>query len=280
MAEKGYVYVLASDHCESVKIGGSIYPPAKRLKEVNQSEPYKSLGPWQLVDFREVLDWRKVEYFLHYAFRELQDRDIVGQRELFRVSLKRVREALYQIDDEVVVAKPKIERLFNDVDFLHYLSRLFVLSGLTNWLSYQGAWTLCLYPSTEGGRYFTINIGSHEVAFTTLGRRDKSMEHFVVMDKLIMDFPEVLEWVEKHQGFIVNSHYRSALMRAVSVRFEGDFNDAQAFLNLTGVRRALLAYWHDGLFTMQARNSFSVYAKSHNYNAVAELAQFVRDQGY
>ncbi|MBS6044723.1 MAG: hypothetical protein KH936_03745 [Neisseria sp.] len=40
----GYVYILTSKNCDSVKIGGSDYPPIKRIKEINQTEPYKKLG--------------------------------------------------------------------------------------------------------------------------------------------------------------------------------------------------------------------------------------------
>lgn len=48
----GYVYILTSKNCDSVKIGGSDYPPIKRIKEINQTEPYKKLGKWELADFQ------------------------------------------------------------------------------------------------------------------------------------------------------------------------------------------------------------------------------------
>lgn len=48
----GYVYILESPKTELIKIGGSDYPPSKRVKEINSTEPYKSLGPWSLIDFR------------------------------------------------------------------------------------------------------------------------------------------------------------------------------------------------------------------------------------
>ncbi len=58
---EGHVYILVSPVCEYVKIGGTDYMPLKRIKEINTSESYKSLGPWSLHDFRQVTDWRKVE---------------------------------------------------------------------------------------------------------------------------------------------------------------------------------------------------------------------------
>src|SRR5260370_42463827 len=34
-------------------------------------------------------------------------------------------------------------------------------------LDIQGAWTLSVLPRTNGGRWFTVNISPHEVAFST-----------------------------------------------------------------------------------------------------------------
>lgn len=51
LSKVGYVYVLGSRNSGSIKIGGSDYPPIKRIKEINMSEPYKSLGPWELIAY-------------------------------------------------------------------------------------------------------------------------------------------------------------------------------------------------------------------------------------
>jgi hypothetical protein len=51
----------------------------KRIGEINASPAYRALGPWSLSDFRQVTDWRKVESYLHYAFRSLQDTGVVGR---------------------------------------------------------------------------------------------------------------------------------------------------------------------------------------------------------
>jgi hypothetical protein len=44
----GYIYVLISQNSPYVKIGGTALSPMKRIKEINNTEPYKSLGPWAL----------------------------------------------------------------------------------------------------------------------------------------------------------------------------------------------------------------------------------------
>ncbi|MBP3449120.1 MAG: GIY-YIG nuclease family protein [Spirochaetaceae bacterium] len=85
-SKQGHVYILESENCDCIKIGGTDFPPTKRLKEINETEPYKSLGPWVIVDFREVLDWRMVEHNLHYRFRDFQNKKILNQKELFHVS--------------------------------------------------------------------------------------------------------------------------------------------------------------------------------------------------
>ena len=69
--KSGYVYILTSPNTECVKIGGTDYPPLKRIKEINSSEPYKSLGPWSLADFRQVKNWKEIEYNLHYTLKSL-----------------------------------------------------------------------------------------------------------------------------------------------------------------------------------------------------------------
>ena len=94
----GFVYVLVSPKTKFIKIGGTDYPPLKRIKEINLSEPYKSLGPWTLGDFRQVRDWRKVEYNLHYMFRSRLVENILCQKELFEVSLQEVSLKLNEIN--------------------------------------------------------------------------------------------------------------------------------------------------------------------------------------
>gem|GEM_PF-483494 len=268
---EGHIYVLASPVCKYVKIGGTDYPPLKRIKEINSCEPYKSLGPWSLHDFRQVSDWRKVECALHYALRSKLVKNIKGQKELFAISSVEASSHLERIDESLVVKKPKVDRMFQDREFSYFLARLFRFTAILNWVDYQGAWTFCLFPSTKGGRYYTLNIGSHEVAFTTAPGNDRAPAHMIHMDRLIHDFKEVSSWVREKSGNIEDDNYTTGLYRSTSVFFEGSFDIALEFLNLSGVRRAIIAYWTEALIELQEKGSLSVYSKHHNWNAVAEL---------
>ncbi len=273
----GYIYILTSPKIGSVKIGGTDYPPLKRIKEINYTEPYKSLGPWSLADFRQVTDWPRIEYNLHYIFRSKLDSSIKGQKELFTVSQQEASLALEGIDPNHVIYKPKIDRMFQDEEFLHFIVNLFKFSGLLNWLDIQGAWTFVLFPSTNGGRYFTINIGGHEVAFSTLQKRKRPQMNMLLVDKLILDFPEIDNWIYQHNGAIKESNYETALPRATSLIFEGTFNDTNELLSLDGVRRALIAYWNEALIKMKENSKLSLYSKFHNWNAIAKIYKFIRE---
>jgi hypothetical protein len=256
---------------EIYKNRGTDYPPLKRIKEINLVEPYKSLGPWTLGDFRQVRDWRKIEYGLHYVFRSKLAENILGQKELFEISLHEASSKLKEIDTSEVVNKPQVDRLFNDEEFCNYLVKLFGLTGLMNWLDAQGAWTFVLFPGTAGGRYFTINIGPHEVAFSTLQKKKSPNTHMILMDKLILDFDNVKRFVVNNGGAWNVHAYDTALPRALSVCFNGKFNTAIDFVNLDGVRRAIIAYWTERLTIQKEDGNLSRYARYHNYNAIAEL---------
>jgi hypothetical protein len=266
----GHIYVLTSPKTDLVKIGGTDFPPLKRIREVNSCVPYRELGPWSLADFRQVNDWRKVEASLHYGFRSQLDREVVGAKELFHIAHQTVSLKLNEIDPDQIVKKPTIDRMFQDAEFSTFIQRLFAFTGLLNWIDIQGAWTFVLFPGTAGGRYFTINIGPHEVAFSTLPRSGKAV-HAIVLDRLIYDFPEVMKWVESHNGEAKDDAYASGLPRSVLLLVEATFEEANTFLRLDGVRRALLAYWSEALIGMKERSAPSIFARFHNWNAVAEI---------
>lgn len=276
MAE-GFVYVLISANCEYLKIGLTEKPPLMRVREINQSDNYGATGPWELSDFRQVRNCRHVERLLHAKFELNHVRIDTGADELFRVSPAEARRALEQLEPTLLVRQDLVDRLFVDRDFALYLEKLFAFTGLPAWLSIQGAWTFSLYPGTSGGRYFTINIGTHEVAFTSLPRQTADTpEHCIVMDKLIYDFPEIVSWVKARQGGVNDDPYKMALPRAVSVSFYADFSEAEKFFALSGVRRAIIAYWSEALIRLRERGSMSLHARNHNYNAVAELTERLR----
>lgn len=267
----GYIYILTSPNSDCVKIGGTDFPPMKRLKEINATEPYRSIGPWTLADFRQVTEWRSAESNLHYTFRAHLDSTVERQKELFRVPVHAAIEVLDSIDPDRMVNRPKIDRMFQDASFLSYIKRLFVFSGLLNWLDIQGAWTFVLFPATSGGRYFTINIGPHEVAFSTLEKQGRPQINMILLDRLVLDFSEVVNWIAYHSGRIEIDHYHKALPRGTTIEFAGTFEDVLEFTRLDGVRRALIAYWNEALILMKEKEISSVYARFHNWNAVARL---------
>ena len=275
-SSQGYVYILQSQNCDCIKIGGTDYPPLKRIKEINATEPYKSLGTWTLADFRQVTDWRTVEHNLHYRFRSALNTSIKNQKELFRLSVAAASKALSELNDEEIVYKPKIDRMFQDEAFLSYIVHLFKFTGLVHWIEQQGIWTFVLFPSTNGGRYFTLNIGSHEVAFSTLGKNGTPQLNMLMLDSLILDFPEVKKWLKKHKGTISTETYATALSHSASIQFEGRFSDALELFSLDGVRRSLIAYWYEALIKKSEEDKLSAYERYHNYNAVARIMERVR----
>lgn len=275
----GHAYVLVSQACKYIKIGGTDYAPFRRIREINADEPYKGLGPWSLHDFRQVADWRKVASAMLYAFRSKLVHSVEGQKELFAVSPARASKYLEQIDESLLIGKPKVDRAFQDEEFSDFLVRLFRTTGLLNWLDLQGVWTLSLFPTTGRGRYYTINIGSHEVAFATLPAHGWEPLHMILMDRLVRDLSAVPSWIRKRGGFFRNDLYVSGLPRSTSVFFEGDFDVAREFLDLPGVRRAIIAYWTEALLKRQESGGVSLYSRYHSWNGVAELRKRVGSAG-
>ena len=95
----------------------------------------------------------------------------------------------------------------------------------------------------------------------------------LLVDKLIFDFEEVINWIKNHNGSIEVDSYVTALPRSVSLIFEGNFEEVIEFYSLDGVRRALIAYWNEALIDLKERGVMSVYAKYHNYNAINKIVK-------
>jgi hypothetical protein len=95
-------------------------------------------------------------------------------------------------------------------------------------------------------------------------------------DRLIRDFAQVERWVKKRSGCFYNGNYARGRDHSTFVTFSGNFDSALEFLSLPGVRRAIIAYWTESLHQLQERQSVSVYARRHNWNAVAELKRRVQ----
>jgi hypothetical protein len=272
---QGFVYILVSPNSSHIKIGGTERPISERLRGINGTESYSDHGPWELSDFMHVTDWRLVESGMHRHFRERNVRDITGTRELFAVPPHEARTRLRLTEPILRVGHEKTDKIFNDRNVRLYLFRLFQLSGLYGSLDIQGAWSLSLLPKTNGGRWFTLNIGPHEVAFSTLRPIEGKYDHYLILDRLILDYPETVIWIGKRNGEVEDATYISA-ERAVTISFSEDFASAERIFGLPGVRRALIAYWAEALADLRERGAKSVYARYHSYDAVSQLIEYKR----
>jgi hypothetical protein len=179
--------------------------------------------------------------------------------------------------NEAVQAK----QVFKDNPQLrHFLFELFQCSGMFGNLDLQGkAWTLKLLSSDVGGgvgrTWFTLNIGTHAFAYTERKTVGDKFTHCMSLDRLIVDYPETIIWVGKHDGEVREALYRTA-ERAVEIIFDADFATAAKIFKLPGLRRALVAYWSATLADMRERGAQSVYARHHCPDTVEELLAYKR----
>jgi hypothetical protein len=272
---QGFVYVLISPNSNYIKIGGTERPISERLRGINGTESYSDHGPWELSDFLHVSDWRLVEGEMHRHFRKHNVRDVAGTHELFNAPPHAARERLQGTNSSLRVNHERTDELFSDRSVRLFLFKLFQLSGLFGNLDIQGSWTLSVLPKTKGGRWFTVNIGPHEVAFSTRKSIDGKFTHFLVLDRLILEYPETIIWIGKRDGVVSIAEYVGA-DRAVVINFDEDFASAEKVFGLPGVRRALIAYWAEALADLRQRDAKSVFARHHSYDAVSQLLKYKR----
>jgi hypothetical protein len=200
---------------------------------------------------------------------------VSGTKELFKVPPYEARQRLRETDPRLRIDHDRTEQLFTNRDVRLYLYKLFQLSGLFGNLDIQGAWTLILLPKTKGGRWFTLNIGPHEVAFSTRKPEEGKFTHYLVLDRLILEYPETIIWIGLRAGEVHDAEYASA-ERAVIISFQEDFANAERIFSLPGVRRALIAYWSESLADLRERQASSVFARFHSYDAVSALLDYKR----
>jgi hypothetical protein len=271
----GFVYVLVSPNSDYIKIGGTEKPLIHRLRSINGTPTYAEHGPWEISDFLQVTDWQLVEGRLHRHFQKRNVRNAAGTRELFDVPAYSARKELRRTDPALRIDHEQTQKLFKNLELKLYLYHLFELTGLFGSLDIQEAWTLRLFPSTLGGRWFTLNIGRHEVAFSPLWEENAAYEHCLVLDRLILEYPETVIWIGRRKGAVDEAQYKDA-ERAVIVRFWSDFAEAEKLFKQPGVRRATVAYWLDSLARLRESKGRSPNARYHQYDAVAELLKHKR----
>jgi hypothetical protein len=215
---QGFVYILASPNSDYIKIGRTERPISERLRGINGGEAYAPRGPWELSDFVHVTDCTVVESAVHRHFHD-RNVSVVGTKELFSVAPHEAREQLRLISAPLRVDLQRTDQLFKNPHVPLFLYRLFQLSGLYGNLDIQGSWTLSVLPQTRGGRWFTLNIGPHEVAFSTRTPVDGKFSHYIVLDRLILEYPETILWLGKHGGDVQQADYKAAERAVLVVRF-------------------------------------------------------------
>ena len=286
----GYVYALRSEISCFVKIGMTVAAPMMRLRGIIGTPHYAAVGPWHIVECRAVLDAEAEERALHRRFEAARVTSVPRAKELFDIDLADALAALQEIPPERCLDGPRLSQFREDHDLRVYLAALFRVSGREHFADIQGAWTLSLYPSTMGGRYFTLNIDRHEVAFSTLAKADRPAVHMLVTDALVQRYGggDELgggpEWRAPSIALCIRqglraSPYASGKEGSVAVHWAGSIADAVAILDQPGVRRALLAYWYDMLLPMGERGKRSLHARRHDHNAASDLFADMREQG-
>lgn len=154
---RGYIYILSSPNCPSIKIGKTENLPPHRLRQINAQSPYREHGPWRIVDVVRVEDVTAVETRIWLSAVGETPR-LRGRRSSSISRSLTPRHLLRTVPrSEELYAYPKLERCFFNVQLVEYLSAIYQTVGLSNFLGDQGAWVLSLFTSTAGGRYFLVH---------------------------------------------------------------------------------------------------------------------------
>lgn len=269
--KEGWVYVLGSDTHPFHKIGLTTTSPAQRIKEINRNSNYAPFGPWYEIDVRKVRNVTEVETSLHRQLQKKRSLLIPNAREVFEINKDEARAALSSIPQSDLADAVPIQKLVIEPDFIDFLMALFKNSGLENFRDIQESWTFSLFPKTAGGRFFTLNIDRHEVAFAQR-IADSDIHNFsVVVDGSVGRDRDFKQKLKPLAGAIYRAPYPSNWGNAVSVSFQASFDHASRLFEVTAFRRALVAYWYDALLRMRDLGSRSLHAKHHNYGAVSEI---------
>ncbi len=263
--------MLGSDAHTFHKIGLTTTSPAQRIKEINRDSTYGPFGPWYEIDVRKVRSVTQVESSLHRHLRGKRSLSIPRAREVFEVARDEARAALSIIPESDLADSVPIHKLMVEPDFINYLMALFKNSGLENFRDIQESWTFSLFPKTAGGRFFTLNIDRHEVAFAQ-PLKDSEFRYFsIVVDESVRRDREFKKKLKPLAGTMSKTPYVSNWGSAISVNFAASFDEAARLFEVTAFRRALVGYWYDALLRMRDLGTRSLHAKHHNYGAVSEI---------
>ena len=276
--KEGWVYVLGSETHPAHKIGLTTTSPAQRIKEINRDSIYGPYGPWYELDVRKVRNVNAVETSLHRLLNKKRSLRVPRAREVFEITRDEARAALFSIPEAEFTDSVPIQKLLIEPDFLDFLMALFRCSGLENFRDTQESWTFSLYPSTGGGRDFTLNIDRHEVAYAASTDDPKLQVFSIVVDSSIAASREFRRSVKHLCTDISNAPYQSNWGNAAVVGLVAPFDEAARLLVSSVFRRALVAYWYDALLRMRDQDTRSLHAKRHNYGAVSEVFRHMEER--
>lgn len=271
-----------SEKTPLIKIGLTGRLPHLRVKELGHQPGYERFAPWQVLDAIEVANTGAAETFLHRSLRDRQVLDHPPATELFEISEAEARACLDTCPAEFLKGEEKLRRLEYDADLKAFLRELLTVSGLHLLKDLQGVWTLSLYPSTVGGRLFTLNIGLHEVAFATAPRAGELPGFSLCVDRLVHRSSDAKRWLRQHDYtgrysltsmFYSKFAYASASPDLAVVNFQAPLAEAQELLAIDGMRRALVAYWFDHLLKFRETGRGNMQSRWHNMNAVRRILQ-------
>lgn len=268
----GWIYALRSDNTPLIKIGLTTTSPFQRVRELNASANYGPIGPWQPLHLKQVKDTQVIESAIHRQLADKKSVEIASTRELFSITPNEARNILDEIPDADLSRPAPVNKLKLQPDFISYLTALFQYSGLRNYRHLEESWTFSLFPTTAGGRFFTINIDRHEVAFSQMLKDEEEWAfHAIIVDQMVTSDRALKKWLKSVDGWIEKTPYPSNWGNSRRVCFKASFDEALGLFQLPSFRRALIAYWYEALLRMEERQTRSLFARFHNYDATSEI---------
>lgn len=272
----GWIYALRSDSTPLVKIGLTTTSPFQRVREINASNNYGPLGPWQHFHLKHVKDTRTIETTIHRRLSSCRSGQIEKTRELFAISPNEARDVLDDIPDADLAQPTPVNKLKLQPDFVSYLTSLFQYSGLQNFRHLEESWTFSLFPSTAGGRYFTLNIDRHEVAFSQpIKGEETAVFHAIIVDHMIAKDKVLKTWLKSVDGWTARTPHATNWGNSRVICFACSFDECLGLFQIPSFRRALIAYWYDALLRMEMRQTRSLFARFHNYDATSEIFRHI-----
>ncbi|STW13850.1 putative transposase-like protein [Klebsiella pneumoniae subsp. rhinoscleromatis] len=199
-------------------------------------------------------------------FAILAWRTIANQKELFNVTPELAAHHLASLDQQPLTTKPKIDQLFHHQGLRDYLVKLFAIAGCEKWRHKEGFGCLVYSQGriADGPGILRLVSIATKSLFSTRSR--DCQIHMLLADELIMDYPDIVQWVTDHKGGFEKPIYKTALSHAQQIWFEGGF--APIFPDTC---YHLTHYWPAAVDIPVASDNPVHYADAIRYNARTPL---------